>query len=100
MSVKEVFKRMPGLQEAKEGEGIPIIAPEFGETIEYDRKAGAIYIRFSRFSDDEKVERTEEVTKNCNFDLDKYGSVIGIEILNAKKWIEQYLNRMFQKSGK
>ena len=91
MSEKEIFKRMPGLVEAGEGEEIPFSDPVFGMSFEYDRKAGAIYVRLSK---DEKVKRTEFVTENCYFDLDEHGSVIGIEILDAKEWIEKYLNEI------
>lgn len=91
MSEKEVFKRMAGLQKVKNGEDIPISEAELGVLFEYDRMAGAIYVRFDS---NEKVEKTEVVTENCNFDLDKYGGVIGIEILSAGKWIKQYLDRI------
>lgn len=95
MGKKEVFKRMPGLQKVEDGEEIPIEEPEYiGVLFEFDRKTGGIYIKISDDKQVEwKIERTEKVIENCNFDIDKYGSIIGIEILNAGKWIRQYISK-------
>ena len=93
MSEKEIFKRMPGLVKAGEGEEIPIETPELGCLTTFNRKVGAIY--FEQVKDAKKnTVATEKVNENCNVDLDKFGDIVGIEILDAKRWIKQHLDKI------
>ncbi|PIU21082.1 MAG: DUF2283 domain-containing protein [Candidatus Diapherotrites archaeon CG08_land_8_20_14_0_20_34_12] len=49
--------------------------------INYDKESDALYIRFS----DSKYFESDEVKDGFILDLDKYGKVIGLEILKASK---------------
>lgn len=47
--------------------------------IEYDQEVDALYIRVQ----ENFVATTKEVAEGMNFDFDKEGKLIGLEILNA-----------------
>ena len=49
--------------------------------IHYDKKADALYIRFS----EEKYFESEELKEGFIADLDKKGKLIGLEILDASE---------------
>lgn len=49
--------------------------------INFDKKADALYIRFS----EEKYFESEELRDGVILDLDKSGNVIGLEILDVSK---------------
>ena len=57
----------------------------------YDKKVDALAIRFN----DKPYAESEEVRRGIIFDYDRFGRVIGIEILDASK----ILPRGFQKIG-
>ena len=45
--------------------------------VTYDKEADAMYIRVKKG----KVHRTKEVTDTCILDLDKKGTLLGVELL-------------------
>lgn len=45
--------------------------------VTYDKEADAMYIRIKKG----KVHRTKEITDTCIVDLDKKGTLLGIELL-------------------
>lgn len=47
--------------------------------IEYDNEIDALYIRLQ----EKEVERTVEITEGVNIDLDEFGKLIGLEVLDA-----------------
>jgi uncharacterized protein YuzE len=47
----------------------------------YDRKADALYVRFS----DAKIEESEELRPGVIFDFDAEDRIVGIEILDVRK---------------
>ncbi|MBI4045072.1 MAG: DUF2283 domain-containing protein [Candidatus Diapherotrites archaeon] len=49
--------------------------------INFDKKADALYIRFS----EEKYFESDELREGIILDLDKSGKVIGLEILDVSK---------------
>ena len=49
--------------------------------VRFDKKADALYIRFS----DEKYFQSDEVRGGLIVDLDKKGKIIGLEVLDASK---------------
>lgn len=51
--------------------------------ISFDRKADALYIEFSRG----KFGSNKKLDDETVLDLDKYGKILGIEILSASKRI-------------
>ena len=89
MPEKETLTRIVGLTES-EREGIPTQDPVFSESMELDREAGSVYIRFHRHRFDSKIDRTESVNDVCNFDFNSNGFLVGIEILNAQGWVDGY----------
>ena len=56
-------------------------------TVEYDKKADALYIWLRKA----KYDISEELAENVILDLDKNGRIIGIEVLGASKNLGQEL---------
>lgn len=54
-------------------------------TIHYDKTQDAFYLRFSKTP----YYQSEEVKEGINFDYDKNGEIIGIEILDVSKKFSQ-----------
>lgn len=67
--------------------------------ITYDKEADATYISIA---DERKTHHTTDVQGDINIDYDKYGTIIGIEILHAPQEIinlnsekgHEYMNRI------
>ena len=51
---------------------------------EFDKEADAAYIYFKEIEDGEVVE-TVTLNDSVNVDMDKFGKVVGIEILDASE---------------
>jgi uncharacterized protein YuzE len=48
--------------------------------LEYDRKADAVYVRFS----EDKIVESEETQPGFVFDFDADGKIVGFELLDAR----------------
>ena len=55
------------------------------QKIEYDKSVDALYI----YANSGKIHRTIELNHRVLFDVDKNGKLIGIEILDASKFIAE-----------
>ena len=53
--------------------------------IKYDKEVDVLYIRFS----EEKVKESDEDKKGVIIDYDDKDNIVGIEVLNASKKMEQ-----------
>jgi uncharacterized protein YuzE len=53
--------------------------------VEYDKEVDALYIKFS----DNKVAKSDEQSRGLIVDYDKSGNIVGIELLNASKKIQE-----------
>lgn len=56
---------------------------------EYDKEADTAYIYLEDFIEDGQVKKTIELNDNIILDFDKDGKLLGIEILNASKILNQ-----------
>lgn len=52
--------------------------------VSYDPAVDALYISLRSAP----IEETEEVTRDCNVDLDAEGRLVGIEILSASQHVD------------
>ena len=71
-------------------ENIPAVSPEFGCTITYDGQAGAIYIQLGK---KENVVKSMPINEFVIFDLDEGDFPVGIEILNAGKYVKAFQDK-------
>ena len=56
-------------------------------TLRYDRETNAAYIRFSHGS----VSESEEVTDGVVLDFDAQGRIVGMEVLDARRYLAEDL---------
>lgn len=58
--------------------------------IVYDGTADALYVSFS----EETVSRTEQLDAGTLIDLDRFGKLLGVEVIRpARRWLEPILER-------
>lgn len=62
--------------------------------VHYDKKMDVLYL--SREGEEEAVE---EIYPGINLELDKEGTIVGIEILNASKLLKDALQPLQEKVG-